>query len=109
KRRNPQRITQHDAVSTEVARAKLASARDHARPGHFWGGSDLQRYFLAHRSVRSGFLAKAGELGSCRRLCVYGDQFDSLPLGPLGRVADVFGGHSVSHPDEVYWHQSLRG
>src|SRR5204863_9541915 len=102
-------ITRYDAFSAKVARSKLAFAGDDARARHFWCRSHLQRDFHAHRRVRSGFLAKAGELGGCRCVRVYGDKFDPLPLDPLGRVADVSGRHRLSDPDEVYRHQSLWG
>jgi hypothetical protein len=102
-------IKQRDAFSPKVGRPKLASAGDHASACHFWGRSNLQRDFQSSGSVRSGFLAKAGELGSRRRLRVHADEFGRLPLDSMGRVADVSGRHRLSDPDQVYGHESLWG
>src|SRR4029453_5108884 len=98
----------HDAVSSKVAGAKLASAANHASSRHLWSRGDLQRDFHAHRHVCSGFLAKAGKLGGRGGLCFYANEFGSLPLDSLGRATDVSGRYPLSNPDEVYGHQGLR-
>ena len=96
-----------DAVSSKVARAKLASAADHACSRHLWSRGDLQRHFHACRRVCSGFLAKAGKLGDRRCLRFYDDKFDPLPLDSLGRAAHVSSRYRVSDPDEIHGHESL--
>ena len=102
-------FTSDDAVSSKIAGTKLAAAVNHARSRRLWSRGDLQRHFHARRLECSGFLAKAGKLGGRGRLCFYADEFDSLPLDPVGSATDVSGWYRLSNPDEVYWHEGLRG
>jgi len=61
------------------------SAADHARSRYLWSRGDLQRHFHACRSMRR-LLAKAGKLDRRRRLCLYADESDPLPLDSLGAL-----------------------
>ncbi len=99
--------TVDDAFSSKIAWPKLASISDHAGPRRFWRRGNLQRDVHAQRPVCRRLLAEASKLGGRRCLRVHADQFGPLPVGSLGRAADVPGRHCVPDHDEVYRGQSL--
>src|SRR6266566_9123050 len=83
--------TVNDAFSSKIAWPKLASISDHAGPRRFWRRGNLQRDVHAQRPVCRRLLAEASKLGGRRCLRVHADQFGPLPVGSLGRAADVPG------------------
>src|SRR6266481_8126217 len=87
--------TANDAFSSKIAWPKLAPIATHAGPRCFWRRGDLQRDVHAQRPVCRRLLAEASKLGGRRCLRVYADQFGPLPVGSLGRAADVPGRHCV--------------
>ena len=99
--------TANDAFSSKIAWPKLASITDHAGSRCFRRRGNLQRDVYAQRPVCRRLLAKTSELGGRRCLRVHDDQFGPLPVGSLGRAADVPGRHCVPDHDEVYRDQSL--
>ena len=64
--------------------------------------------YMRQDPVARRVLAQTGELGRCRFPRLHRREPDRLPLGQMGRAADVSGRPFFPDPDPIYRHQGLR-